>query len=402
MDPKEFENSTSGKLVPTVYGQMAFIPNPLPPQLDLNRCSTEVDRASRAMAELKGMSYKVTNPMHLINPLQKREAIASSSIEGTYTTASELLLFDHHGGNDPDTREVHNYTAALRAGLAALEHLPISARLIKKLHSELLRGVKRHRGAEIVPGEFKRDQNFIGGGRSHRIEDARFIPAPPDETLRLVGELEVFINSEEVNYLPPVISNALIHYQFETIHPFPDGNGRVGRLLLPIMLAAQKLMPMPLLYISPFIERHKDEYKDQMLNVSKSGDWESWICFFAKAVEDSSLDTIAKINQIAELREKFLQDVQRARASGLLPALIDLVFDKLVISIPDAAKKLEITYRSAKQNIEKLVELGILRDWGFGIRPKLYICESLTNMIFELNVAHEPPVVHVSDQAGCK
>lgn len=236
---------------------MAFIPNPLPPTIDFNSCVLELDRASRAMAELKGMSYKVTNPMHLINPLQQREAIASSSIEGTYTTPSELLLFDpSHARSlgDPDTREVYNYISALQKSLRLLDKIPISSRLIKKLHATLLRGVKRHRGSEIVPGEFKRVQNFIGA-RTRRIEDARFVPPPANITPQLMSDLEKFINSEEAARLPPVLVNALIHYQFETIHPFPDGNGRVGRLLLPLILASQKIMPTPLLYISPLSKK---------------------------------------------------------------------------------------------------------------------------------------------------
>jgi Fic family protein len=196
LDSKEFEHSASGTLVPTVYGQKAFVPNPLPPKIDFDKCMIEVDRASRAMAELKGMSYKVTNPMHLINPLQQRETVASSGMEGTYTTPSDLLLFDaSHGaaGADSDTREVYNYVAALKEGLELLNELPISSRLTKRLHAILLQGVKRHRGSEIVPGEFKRDQNFIGA-RTRRIEEARFVPPPPSLTEQLMGDLEKFIN----------------------------------------------------------------------------------------------------------------------------------------------------------------------------------------------------------------
>ncbi|MFO1113270.1 MAG: Fic family protein [Rhodospirillales bacterium] len=368
---------------------MAFIPNTLPPTIDFNSCVLELDRASRAMAELKGMSYKVTNPMHLINPLQQREAIASSSIEGTYTTPSELLLFDPshaRSSGDPDTREVYNYISALQKGLRLLDKIPISSRLIKKLHATLLRGVKRHRGSEIVPGEFKRDQNFIGA-RTRRIEDARFVPPPPNITPQLMSDLEKFINSDEAMRLPPVLVNALIHYQFETIHPFPDGNGRVGRLLLPIILAAQNIMPTPLLYISPFIEKNRDEYNDTMLEVSKNGTWERWICFFADAIEKSAIDTMIKINAIAELREQFFQQVRQARASGLLPALIELIFDKLVVSVPSAQKKLGVTYRSAKHNIDKLVKLGILSEIKMQIRPKIFICRQLTDLVFEVDSA---------------
>lgn len=400
MDPKDFAQSPSGILVPTVYDQMAFVPHPLPPKLDLNLCMNEVDRASRAMAELKGMSYKVTNPMHLINPLQQREALASSSIEGTYTTASDLLLFDPvHGGaaGDPDTREVYNYIIALQEGLNSLDDLPISSRLIKSLHAALLRGVRRHRGAEIVPGEFKRDQNFIGS-RARRLDDARFVPAPPTMTESLMGDLETFINSDQAHEMPPIIVNALVHYQFETIHPFPDGNGRVGRLLLPLILAAQNVMPMPLLYISPFIEKHREEYNDLMLDISKIGAWEQWIVFFATAIEISALDTMRKIDEVAMLRDGFLQQVQQARASGLLPALIDLVFDRIVISVPQAAERLGVTYRAAQNNVAKLVEFGILSSLHRTTRPKLFICKQLFDIVFESNILE--PRTRESEEAG--
>jgi Fic family protein len=404
MNPREFERSPSGFLVPTVYDQRAFVPHPLPPQINLNRCMIEVDRASRAMAELKGMSYKVTNPLHLINPLQQREAIASSSIEGTYTTATDLLLFDPSHGSasaDPDTREVFNYVTALQEGLESLGELPISSRLIKKLHAALLRGVKRHRGSEIVPGEYKRDQNFIGS-RTRGINQARFVPPPPALTPQLMGDLEKFINSGEARNLPPVIVNALVHYQFETIHPFPDGNGRVGRLLLPLILAAHDVMPIPLLYISPFIEKHKDEYNDSMLEVSKNGSWEEWICFFAEAIKTSATDTMRKIDEIAKLRDQFIQQAQQARASGLLPALIDLVFDSLVISIPQTAKRLGVTYRAAQNNIEKLVQYGMLSNLRSRGRPKLFICQPLVRIALETEAPAEPAAdertKHVTDE----
>lgn len=386
MDPREFASSPSGRLVPTVYNQMAFVPHPLPPPLDLNRCMNAVDRASRAMAELKGMSYKVANPYHLIHPLQQREALASSSIEGTYTTAADLVVFDAMQANmetSADTREVHNYIWALREALDLLATLPVSSRLIKTIHARLLQGVTRHRGSEIIPGKYKTDQNFIAGG-SRRVEEARFVPPPPILTESLVGDLEKYINSKDAQEIPPVILNALIHYQFETIHPFPDGNGRVGRLLVPIVLAAQGVMPIPLLYISPFIEKNKDEYNDAMLAVSKNGHWEQWICFFSEAIESSSHDTMRKLDQIAELRTSFIKSVRQARASGLLPALIDFLFDNLVVDVTRSAKKLGVTYAAAKHNLERLRSLGlvtILRQ----TRPKLYICKPLFDLVFEVN-----------------
>jgi len=384
MDPTEFSSSPSGSLTPTVFGQMAFVPHPLPPKLDLNLCANEIASATMALGELKGVSYKINNPLHVINPLQRREAIASSSIEGTYTTASELLLLESgfaSGVADPDTREVQNYMRALQDGFELLSKIPVSSRLIRKLHAILLHGVKRSRGMYIVPGEFKRDQNFIGSRRN--INEARFVPPPPNLTEDLMSDLEHFINSDEAQEMSPIVLNALIHYQFETIHPFPDGNGRVGRLLLPILLAAHDVMPLPLLYISPFIEKHKDEYNDLMLDVSRNGKWESWISFFACAVEATAYETIQKIDQIAALKTNYLERVQHARASGLLPKLLDLVFDTPIISIPHAKGYLNITYRAAKQNVDKLVKMEMLTSIPNSDRPKLFICPELFRIIFE-------------------
>ena len=199
----------------------------------------------------------------------------------------------------------------------------------------------------------------------------------------LIGDLEKYINSDEASQIPPVILNALVHYQFETIHPFPDGNGRVGRLLIPIVLAAQGVMPIPLLYISSYIEKNKDAYNDAMLAVSKYGHWEQWICFFSETIEMSAQDTMRKIDQIAELRSNFIQKVQQARASGLLPALIDYVFDNLIVDVTGSAKKIGVTYAAAKHNLERLADLGVVRLMKPS-RPKLYICAPLFSIVFEV------------------
>lgn len=384
MDPTEFEKSPSGFLMSTVYDQKAFMPNPLPPEVNLTSCMSAISMATMAIGELKGMSDKITNPTHLINPLQNREAIASSSIEGTYTTPSDLLLLNvtDAKSSDPDTREVRNYVTALQRGLKMLSDIPVSSRMIKELHQILLKGVTRSRGSNIIPGEYKTDQNFIGS-QGRGISNARFVPPPPSKTLDLMSDLEKFINSEEANKLPPVVVNAYVHYQFETIHPFPDGNGRVGRLLLPILLASQGIMSTPLLYISPFIEKNKEEYNDSLLKVSREGSWENWITFFSRSIENSAKETIAKIDRLSQLKEKCLSDVQQARVSGLLPKLIEIIFDFPIITIPQAEAKLNVTYKSARLNIDKLIELGIMQEYPKNTRPKAFVCGPLLDLIFE-------------------
>lgn len=275
MNKNGFSQRCTGRLVPTIGGKKAFIPNPLPPEgLDLNPVLPVLSRATQAVGELKGIGRLIPDPLLLVRPLQRREAISSSGMEGTYTTLSDLFMFEA-GVSKPDqqadNREVFNYVTALESAIAERERLPISARLIRNAHKALLQGVSRERGARIEAGEFKRDQNWIGG--DGRIETARFIPAPPKATPDAIDALARFINRPERNDSSPLIDIALAHYQFEAIHPFGDGNGRVGRMLIALMLCDSGVLPQPLLYMSPWLERNKAFYIDLMFEVSQSGNW---------------------------------------------------------------------------------------------------------------------------------
>lgn len=380
MNPDEFTNSGTGRLVPTIKG-MAFVPTPLPPSpLDLEPLIPLVARAERALGELSGIGRTLPNPYLLIRPFMRREAVASSKIEGTVTTLSQLLLFevDEESTRAPgDAREVLNYVRALEHSLKRLDELPISARLIREAHKILLTNVQSNRGAQIIPGEFRRDQNWIG---ARLIENARYVPPPPNEVADAMAELEKYINAKD-DEVPTLIQLALIHYQFEAIHPFPDGNGRVGRLLIPLILCERKEISQPLLYMSSYFEKNYEQYIDRMLTISKTGLWGTWISFFLEGIEETCKDAIERAQSLQALQKKYYGDIQKARSSALLGRLIDLLFEHPAITVPYAAERLQISYNAAKNNISRLIEAKILRPSSSDSRPMVFVAAEIVNAI---------------------
>lgn len=371
MDKNGFSATCTGKLIPTIGGRKAFVPNPLPPTLDLQPILPILSRATQAVGELKGIGRTIPNPLLLVRPLQRREAVSSSGMEGTFTTLSDLFMFEA-GASDPerraDNREVLNYVRALEGAIADLEQLPISARLIRRAHKTLLSGVTRERGARIEAGEFKHDQNWIGGDGS--IDTARFIPAPPQATPDAIADLTSYINRSERDDALPLIDAALVHYQFEAIHPFGDGNGRVGRMLIALMLAENGVLPQPLLYMSPWLERHKSFYIDLMFEISQSGNWLPWINFFLRAVAESAEETIEVVQRVQDLQKDYRERFQTARRSTLMLRIVDLAFERPVMSVSGIADALGVTYAGAANNIKALIEAGVAEEvpWAY---PKL-------------------------------
>lgn len=380
MSPEDFKDSQTGNLVPTIKG-MAFVPKPLPPPIiDLALLVPLVSRAERALGELSGIGRTLPNPYLLIRPFMRREAVASSKIEGTVTTLSQLLLFevDEATTRAPgDAREVFNYVRALEHSLKRLDELPISARLIREAHKILLTNVQSNRGAKIIPGEFRKDQNWIG---AKLIENARYVPPPPQEVSEAMSALEKYINSKDER-TPTLIQLALIHYQFEAIHPFPDGNGRVGRLLIPLILCERKEISQPLLYMSSYFEKNYEDYIDRMLAISKLGLWTSWISFFLEGIEETCKDAIIRAQSLLTLQKSYYAKIQRARSSALLGRLIDLLFEHPAITVPYAAERLQISYNAAKNNITRLVEAKILRPGGGDNRPMVFVATDIVNAI---------------------
>lgn len=382
MKRADFEKSPSGRLVATDRGQWAFVPHDLPPDLDLGFLAVSVARASQLLGELNGIGRTLPDPYLLIRPLQVREALTSSSMEGTFTTVDDLLLLEagapERGGGPSDTREVSNYRAALSAAIESLNRVPLSLRTLREAHSTLLSGVARHRGARTEPGELKRNQNFIG---AYEIEKARFIPPPPAEARTALEALELYIQRDERGPVPDIVDAALIHYQFETIHPFSDGNGRVGRMLITLHLYMRGVIREPLLYLSPVFERRKDEYIDRMYDVSRHGAWGAWIAFFLDVVCEACEATIETADALLALQADYRARLREAGRSANLVALLDQLFRRQVVTIPQVAEHLDVQYRSAQLNVDALVRVGILEEIAGTANPKYFIARGIRDII---------------------
>jgi Fic family protein len=379
MQGADFTADAPGRLVRIPEGGLAFVPDPLPPKLVPDTPTANLLAEARgAVGELAGIGRQLPNPHLLIGPFLRREAITSSRIEGTIATAEELTLFEAGQSkppSKPDVCEVANYVRAMEHGLKRLDSLPICSRFIRELHEMLLKGV---RGQEERPGEFRTVQNMIGW-RGDPIEKARYVPPPPTEVLRGMDELERYI--AEGNDLHILVRTALIHYQFEAIHPFRDGNGRLGRLLASLLFCERKLLPQPLLYLSSFFDQHVDEYRDRLLAVSQRGDWVGWITFFLRAVQEQSHDAIARACRLMSLWERWRRETQSARSSALLPKLVDALFATPALTIPKAGRIMGVTYAAAQRNVLKLVDAGILRPATDATYNKVYVADEIVRIV---------------------
>jgi Fic family protein len=308
----------------------------------------------------------------------RREAVLSSKIEGTQASLSDLLFFEASKPSTPkppDVREVANYVTALEYGLGRLKDLPVSLRLIREMHERLMHGV---RGEYMTPGEFRRSQNWIGPPGC-LLMDATFVPPPVEEMKEALGELEKYLHVPSA--LPPLVRLALIHYQFEAVHPFLDGNGRIGRLLLTLLLCAEGLLPQPLLYLSAYFERHRQDYYDLLLGVSQSGKWSEWVTFFLRGVAEQSRDAVKRSNRLLDLRQEYHQKFQSARSSALLLRLVDELFAYPAITISRAAKRTGVTPRSAQLNVERRVKERSLAEARGRKRNRVYVAPGIIRVI---------------------
>ena len=318
------------------------------------------------------------NAQLLIAPFLRREAVLSSRIEGTIASLDQLVLFEvkpTRNPQNPDVGEVANYVSAMKYGLTRLEELPVSLPMIMELHEKLLTGV---RGQDRRPGEFRQPQNAIGQ-QGRPIEEARYIPPPVAQMTQALSEFEVFLH--EPTELPFLIKLALVHYQFEAIHPFLDGNGRIGRLLLSLLLCEQGYLTQPLLYLSGFLEKHRDRYIDSLLRVSQSGDWAGWIDFFLEGVAEQSIDGVERSGLLLGLREQYREKAQTARASALPLLLIDALFQVPAMTISMARTVLGVTPVSAQRSVERLVDLGILEEITGRQRNRAYLAPEIIGLI---------------------
>ncbi len=382
MQNADFEQSPSGHLVPTVYGQKAFMPNPLPPDIDLGKVALSLGEAGQRLGELKGACRRLINPYILIRPLQRLEAQTSSAMEDTHTTADELVVTEAGIAHTPsnEAREVNNYITALSHSVKALEELPISGRLLKQAHARLLTNVTRERGADKQPGDYARDQNMIGARPlrepAERLASARFIPPPPALKQEAMAALETYINRENAPKAGFPIDLALVHYQFETIHPFGDGNGRIGRMLLSLMPVATGVLDMPVLYMSPELEDRKSDYIDLMYQVSSQGCWEEWIEFFLNTLCLSCDRTIRTIDQVLELHERYHRKAREVSRSNNIGLLVDMLFETPAVQVSDVVRRVGITDAAARNLLRQLTEIGVLHE-SANFYPTAWIASEL-------------------------
>jgi Fic family protein len=379
MQRDAFTKDAPGRLVASLDGHLTFVPDPLPPGLAFDTATIKLlSDADQAMGQLAGVGRMLPNPHLLIRPFLRREAVLSSKIEGTQTSLEQLLLFEvdpEEENKTPDVREVSNYVAALEYGIKRLKTLPVSLRLIREVHEHLLRGV---RGEDHRPGEFRQRQVYIG--RSNQpIEASRFVPPGASELNRLLKEFEQFLNAP--SDLPVLIQLALIHYQFETIHPFLDGNGRVGRLLITLLLCDRDCLPQPLLYLSAYLEEHRDAYMDHLLRVSQTGDWMPWIRFFLQGVAEQSRDAINRSRAMLDLWQEYRRRIQSTKAPARALHLVDELFASPVLTSKRAREILGVTFRSAQQNIDKLVAAHILREATGKPKNRIYLATGILERI---------------------
>jgi Fic family protein len=353
----------AGRLIRQVEGYRAFVPTPLPPDPPLMFDAPLVSllaTASTDLGRLDGVSATMPNPDLFVAMYVRREAVLSSQIEGTQSTLDDVLTFEVDPGADTlplDIEVVVNYVKAMNYGLERLDSLPLSLRLIKEIHEQLLRGV---RGGDKFPGEFRTTQNWIGGGDRQLIRDATFIPPPPHEMKRALGDLEVFLHDPDRPH--PLITCALAHAQFETIHPFVDGNGRVGRLLITFLLCHAGVLRRPLLCLSHYLKLHRAEYYDRLTAVRFAGDWEGWLAFFLRGVSEVAREAEQTAQHIVELREKTRQEFQARNMSASAFKLLDCLFLQPVTTVNAARDALGVSYRYANDVIAELVASGMLEE----------------------------------------
>jgi len=376
MNPNDFRSPEAGQVILTQNGYHAFIPAPLPPNLIWSLpLISALSEAERDLSRLAALTGAFPFPRLLIQPFMRREAVLSSRIEGTRATLAELYTYESTQLSflepEEDVREVHNYVTALDYGLERLKALPISLRLIREIHEKLMHGA---RGGNLTPGEFRRTQNWIGPAGS-TIMTATFVPPPVDEMNQALGDLEKFIHTG--TDVPVLARAAMIHYQFEALHPFLDGNGRVGRLLMALLFTEWNILPQPLLNLSVYFERYRQEYYDHLLAVSQRGDWEAWLRFFLRGVSSQAQDSLVRMQRLEAIRTKYEPLVKSDRNSERMGAVLDFLFARPILSAKQLAENVGMPFKTARQYIEKLASAGILREVTGNARNQIYRADDI-------------------------
>lgn len=367
MNLERFQSSEiPGELV-NADADIAFKPDPLPPDITLEGDLLDVFAdATNNVGQLSGVGRRVDNPSMLISPFIYKEAVVSSEIEGTRVTLSDIYEYEagHENGSTGSSRnelkEVQNYVRAVFQGIDELEG-GIDLDLIRTLHSTLMRGV---RGEEKQPGEFRDTQVYIGG----RGEDARFVPPPPTVVPYAMQNLETYVQTGGA--YQPLVDMGLVHYQLETIHPFRDGNGRMGRLLIMLMMCDDDLLPEPYLYPSSYFNRNREEYTDRLLAVSRDNAWEEWLIFFLRGISQQAQEAFSRASELLDLRDEY-RDRYQDEANSLSHLSME-IFTQPYITVNEATEMLDMTYTAANNAVDRLVDDGVLEETTGNSRNRVF------------------------------
>jgi Fic family protein len=375
----------SGRIIRQDSGYSAFIPAPLPPRPPIaltGTLQTLLSKADRELGRLDGSIQTLPNPDLFVMMYVRKEAVLSSQIEGTQSSLQDLLaaeakVFAVEGSRD--VAEVVNYVKAMNYGLNRLEKLPISVRLFREIHEKLLTGV---RGSALTPGELRRSQNWIGPAGC-TLAEAAFIPPPPEDVPKALGDLEKFLHKEDD--MPLLIKIGLAHAQFETIHPFLDGNGRIGRLLITFLLCERGVLLKPVLYLSYYFKRHRQAYYDHLQAVRDAGDWEGWLAFFLRGVAEVSAQATETARRILELREKHRALIAEhlGRAAGNGHRILEHLYKRPIISVKEVRSVTGTSNPAANQLVQKLVEQGIVNEITGRKRNRRFRYESYIRLFEE-------------------
>ena len=361
----------------------SYVPKELPPipAIDMSDIYPLLDKANVALGRLDGLSAILPDASLFLYMYIRKEAVLSSQIEGTQSSLSDLLLYENQetpGVPNEDVVEVSNYVAAMEHGLKRLkEGFPLSLRLIREMHEVLL---SKGRGSSKQPGEFRRSQNWIGGTRPG---NAKFVPPSPDELMKVLGDLEKFLHNENVT-MPILIKAALAHHQFETIHPFLDGNGRVGRLLITFILCVEGIMHQPMLYLSLYFKKHRQSYYDHLQFVRETGDWEEWIRFFLKGVVETAHQAIETAQIILELFSKDRLVIEKSEKPSASTLIVHHYMQKRpILEARNIIEHCNITLPTVNKSLKYLVQLNIIKEITGKTRNKIYVYQKYLEILSE-------------------
>ena len=372
-------NERAGKWIKQIEGYKAFLPSPLPPSPPLKMDAELINLltiATHHVGQLSMLTSLIQNPDLFVYVYVQKEALLSSQIEGTQCSIEDILGGDaEQSEKKDDIEEVSNYVTAMNEGIKRLSQLPVSSRLIKEIHEILMSGV---RGSNKTPGEYRRSQNWIGRPGAN-MNTADFVPPPPDSVETCMSELEKYIHDDDS--LPPLIKAGLVHAQFETIHPFLDGNGRLGRLLITFLLCNWNILDRPLLYLSYFFKSHRTEYYTKLTDVRQKGDWEGWIKFFLRGVSETAEMAASMAKEIHFLHMKDRENLRNVRSTQVLANAFELFCNFPILSLSQISARLEISIPTAQRAVNKLIALDIIGENTGRLRNRRYVYRKYIEII---------------------